>query len=205
MARYRSGHHVASSPGTTTGSDVETNLDTEGGRSTTTRFRLESDTRPVEAEWIREKGGGEKTITVFVHQPTLVPPPAVRRRQPPSIQDARRAAWPFLEGTTGLTVRLWFPQPAWTRLTSRTRSATPKHRPRWHVRDGLLFYFKQPLVLPRGSHADQLAMRRITWGSSASLVSRFYLHFLEVHSAPRSGASSVTHQLLRRPSMEWPL
>jgi hypothetical protein len=57
MARYRSGHHVASSPGTTTGSDVETTLDTEVGRSTTTRFRLESDTRPVETEWFRKNEG----------------------------------------------------------------------------------------------------------------------------------------------------
>lgn len=46
------------------------------------------------------------------------------------------------EESTTVIVRLGLPQPAWPHRMSRSRSASPGHRPRWQVCDGLLFYFE---------------------------------------------------------------
>jgi hypothetical protein len=97
--------------------------------------------QPVEAEWIGEKGGRRedhhRLRASADARPASGGPVSATTQHP----GRETAACGVLGWATAVTVRLGIPHPARARLTSRSPLELA-HRPRWHVCDGLLFYFK---------------------------------------------------------------
>jgi len=129
---------------------------TPGRADRRSNARLDIGSRTVEAEWIRENEREKRRP---------LPSWCISRRSSrlrrsgvgnhSASRTGDRSPVALLEESTTVIVWLGIPQPARVRRTSRSQSATPRHCPRWHVCDGLLFYFEaHPATIPTGSAID---------------------------------------------------